>query len=573
MKVTAANGSGGGEPERPPIRDGSGNPGLPLGHEAPVSRARNDEPIRRPDLAELETFLLAARHGSFARAAAELVISKTAVAKRIGALETLVGRAVFDRGPRGVTLTDEGRRLVPRAERLLAEADRVLERVGELRRGDDPLRIAGARGVVGARPTSTERVLSDTEMLFAKVFHSVSDGIVILRPEDGYVYEANDAAVRDAETERLEVIGRTVTELGVVSQATYQRLLGAVRRDGEVTGYDLEITTLGGSRRHISVTAGIITVGGEERFLVTGLNVTEAVLREARLRKRAAQHEALAALSLAALQGEATRSICAQTAELLVSHLHASVACVWERSVDDEELVLVAAHGATAAVGTTVRLSARSGAHARAALRDRAFVVGDMTRDRRFHGSPLLPFGMRSAAAHAIGSLDRPCGLLAAYSPDVDRFDEADLHFVRSVANILGLMIERDRRLETHAQREHQLANFTLLTEASRNPIALTTLDGELVYINAAGRELLGLRAETDVRALTVSDVFDSATVLRLRDRVVPGLRRAGAWKGSLTLTRSDSTTRVKVRAEVILVADPATGEPRWVASVLDACV
>ena len=76
--------------------------------------------IRRPEFTELETFLAAARTGSLAAAGEDLRISKTAVAKRISALEALLGCRLLARGPRGVALTDAGRGFVPQAEQLLA---------------------------------------------------------------------------------------------------------------------------------------------------------------------------------------------------------------------------------------------------------------------------------------------------------------------------------------------------------------------------------------------------------------------------------------------------------------------
>ncbi len=106
--------------------------------------------VRRPDFVELKTFLVVAWTGSLARAGEELLVSK-AVAKRISAFEALVDCRLLERGPRGVTLTDAGRQLVPRVEQMLAEADLALEMIAGRRGPRDSLWIAGARSLTGAR--------------------------------------------------------------------------------------------------------------------------------------------------------------------------------------------------------------------------------------------------------------------------------------------------------------------------------------------------------------------------------------------------------------------------------------
>jgi len=59
----------------------------------------------------LRTFDAAARHQSYTRAAAELVVSQSAVSQQIRKLERILGRPLFERVGRGVQLTDQGRAL------------------------------------------------------------------------------------------------------------------------------------------------------------------------------------------------------------------------------------------------------------------------------------------------------------------------------------------------------------------------------------------------------------------------------------------------------------------------------
>lgn len=64
-----------------------------------------------PPLHLLRTFEAAARHSNFTRAAAELAVSQPAVSQQIRQLETLLGRALFERSGPSVRLTSDGRHL------------------------------------------------------------------------------------------------------------------------------------------------------------------------------------------------------------------------------------------------------------------------------------------------------------------------------------------------------------------------------------------------------------------------------------------------------------------------------
>ncbi len=70
-------------------------------------------PISLPPVQWLRTFEAAARHLSFSGAAAELNLTPAAISHQVRSLESRLGFALFDRLPRGVSLTDIGRAYLP----------------------------------------------------------------------------------------------------------------------------------------------------------------------------------------------------------------------------------------------------------------------------------------------------------------------------------------------------------------------------------------------------------------------------------------------------------------------------
>lgn len=74
----------------------------------------------------IETFLLAARHGSFARAARELYLTPNAVKKRVMALERQCGITLFERSNHGLALTPAGASLRDDLQVISRQVDRAV---------------------------------------------------------------------------------------------------------------------------------------------------------------------------------------------------------------------------------------------------------------------------------------------------------------------------------------------------------------------------------------------------------------------------------------------------------------
>jgi LysR family glycine cleavage system transcriptional activator len=92
-----------------------------------------------PSLNALHAFEAAARHQSFARAAAELHVTQGAISRHVKLLEAELGTALFRRQSRGVALTAKGQALLPE---LTASFERIARAARRIGGSDGELRIA-----------------------------------------------------------------------------------------------------------------------------------------------------------------------------------------------------------------------------------------------------------------------------------------------------------------------------------------------------------------------------------------------------------------------------------------------
>ncbi len=95
-----------------------------------------------PDIATLQAFECAARHGSFTQAAAELSLTQSAVSRQIKDLEGQLGVLLFERIRQRVILSDAGQKFLPEVRRLLRQSEELMVRAMGAARTDNALSIA-----------------------------------------------------------------------------------------------------------------------------------------------------------------------------------------------------------------------------------------------------------------------------------------------------------------------------------------------------------------------------------------------------------------------------------------------
>ena len=228
------------------------------------------EPIRPPELSELEVFVLAVEEGSIARAAGRLQISPPAASKRIRHLEALAHDQLLVRGARGVVATETGARLYPIAREALAQRTRFVDAILGAP-STDPLRIAGMHRMLGhAEVPPPEELFKGTEAILAAIFHATADAILLIGAEDGLVYEINDSAARLTGYHQDEMRGMTVLQAALWEEP--ERCDECVRAaiiSDQPQHAELVLRTRAGHRRLVAARFDVIKLRGRVYLLVT----------------------------------------------------------------------------------------------------------------------------------------------------------------------------------------------------------------------------------------------------------------------------------------------------------------
>ncbi|MBO9625188.1 MAG: LysR family transcriptional regulator [Microbacterium sp.] len=127
------------------------------------------------NLEQLRGFVEVARLGHFTRASESLHLAQPSLSRQISTLERELGAELFHRARGHIALTAAGDTLLPRARRMLAEADAIREEMGELR----GLRRGRVR--LGAPPTLCISLVAET----ISTFHAAHPGVDLHLTESG----------------------------------------------------------------------------------------------------------------------------------------------------------------------------------------------------------------------------------------------------------------------------------------------------------------------------------------------------------------------------------------------------
>jgi DNA-binding transcriptional LysR family regulator len=144
--------------------------------------------LRLPPLSALRLFEAAGRHGSFKLAAEELHLTPSAVSHGIVSLERWLGIALFDRGPRGLALTEAGRDYLPYIAEALTMIATGTQRL--------PSKRADRRIVISSAPAFAARVLLPNLQRFRARHPDIAIAIDTEHRQVGFPVDGVDLAIR-----------------------------------------------------------------------------------------------------------------------------------------------------------------------------------------------------------------------------------------------------------------------------------------------------------------------------------------------------------------------------------------
>ncbi len=208
---------------------------------------------------------------------------------------------------------------------------------------------------------------------------------------------------------------------------------------------------------------------------------------------RAKQQSALAELSQLALQSGELAGLLENSMGLVAEILQLRFCEVLEFKPSANEFILVAGLGWKAGnVGETTIPVTRDFQAGYTFLTQRRVVVEDYNADTPFALSPLLEkHNIRSGVTVHVPGNKTPYGVLGAYSSAMRSFTPDDVAFLRSVAGIIAMAMQR--KFDEDAVRRSE-AYFRGLLESAPDGMAIIDRQGTILFVNNESERLFGFQ-------------------------------------------------------------------------------
>jgi PAS domain S-box-containing protein len=125
---------------------------------------------------------------------------------------------------------------------------------------------------------------------------------------------------------------------------------------------------------------------------------------------------------------------------------------------------------------------------------------------------------------------------------------------------VIGTLIDITARKLAEAERD----KMALLIENSSDFVGMTDMDGKAIFVNSAGRKLVGLGPEDDVKKTTSDDYFMPEDLSLHREH-----KKNPTWRGEFRLRHFKTGAAIPVDMYIFDVTDEKNGKPVARAAVM----
>jgi PAS domain S-box-containing protein len=149
-------------------------------------------------------------------------------------------------------------------------------------------------------------------------------------------------------------------------------------------------------------------------------------------------------------------------------------------------------------------------------LSSKPVIVDDLRTEKRFNGPPLLTdHGVVSGISVIIHSKDKPWGVMGVHTTQQRKFDEDDINFFQSIANILSEAIGRKQAEETLRESEEKYRD---LYDSAPDMYHSLDKDGIIKDCNETMAKMLGYQKDEIVGRPLTDFLTEESTTLFERD-------------------------------------------------------
>jgi PAS domain S-box-containing protein len=141
------------------------------------------------------------------------------------------------------------------------------------------------------------------------------------------------------------------------------------------------------------------------------------------------------------------------------------------------------------------------------------------------------------------------------------RVEERTVEMRKANADLVAEILQRTRA-------EDERRKLASLVENSTDFIGIASLDGRALFINAAGRSMVGLEDDVDVRNMSILDYAAEREQERVTTEILRVLSREGRWEGEILFRNFHTETFIPMWQHVFFITDEERGVPLAIGTI-----
>ncbi|MCH8286604.1 PAS domain S-box protein, partial [candidate division KSB1 bacterium] len=115
---------------------------------------------------------------------------------------------------------------------------------------------------------------------------------------------------------------------------------------------------------------------------------------------------------------------------------------------------------------------------------------------------------------------------------------------------------------------EEEKEKLAWIVEANTDFIGLADLNGQMLYINKAGKKLVGINSNEEIESMNIVEFYSKNDQITLMEEILPDLMEKGNWKGEYQLRHFKTGKSIPVEMVAFRIDDTKTGQPLAIANI-----
>ncbi|MEI7502624.1 MAG: PAS domain S-box protein, partial [Paludibacter sp.] len=355
-----------------------------------------------------------------------------------------------------------------------------------------------------------------SEEKFSKVFHVNPSACGLTDMETHKYVEVNEAFYNMFGFENDEVLGKTASELSIISSETIQNIEAYSNESGSIYNVEAELRTKNGDIIHALLSAENINVQNKSYRFTVVQDITKRKLAEKNLRQVARLYALLGEINQAIVkyknQKELFETICRVAIE------HGQFRMGWLGIYDEVSGQITPTYSAGHSDGYLELLdiiphskSKANGPTARAYLEGNIVFCNDIANDPMMQPwkDQALKRGYQSSFAAPIMRAGKPYGTFTLYASEVGFFNNDEQKLLAEIGQNISYAIDAiDSELERiQIQQDLEISELKYRELMENSPEGITIyVDGKIAYINKEAMRLMRATEKEELMGKTIVD-------------------------------------------------------------------